>query len=920
MGDSSIPVCAGEPAGRGVRPHDSVRSVTPRAIGTAALAWACLLPPGSAAAQGNAAAIEGRITNDTLQPVAGATVTAVNPTTGFERVTATDADGRFVLLGLPVGGEYDLRAEAPGFSAAVRRRVAPRSDQRLAIDFTLRLAARDAVAVEVAATLLDVVRGRLQQTIDEGLIRALPVSGRGFMPLSALATGFTGHPDFPNPHGQLFSTNNVLVDGASHFSKWRSAARSFSSGLPLEAVRQVQVLAGLFPAEFGEGLASVTSVTTRTGTNQWHGSALVFAHDAALAAVPPFSSRKPPGSGYQYGFSLGGPLVVNRSHFFGSYERRRSQDRNVVVSPAAPDAEVPDDRSEHLVFFRVDHTRRGHLHSARYHREQFRWHNEPGGLVLPGSGTGYATDVQSLLAYFGLPVSSRGMHELRVQFSRFVHRRRDLQRSPYVWRAGYSVEGGSLGPSGFDADPEETLEVSDTLSHGWGAHALRLGGGAKHVRARNTRLPYGWGAYFFAGRPDRAGEPYLFVQSLAPTGEAMVAEPRSLSAFGFVQTDWTVRPDLRVNLGLRYDVERVSRVRGYDVPADTDNLQPRVGVAWDLDGRGLTVVRGGVGLYSQQHLLYSISRVQLEGVNGAVSLTLAPNSPSFPVFPAPLTALPAGERPPRDIYRVAPDFRNPYSVQSTAGVQRAFAGGVLSADYVYLSGRDLVSLVDANAPAPLAKPASRTVDEADATRPVPPAVGGFRKILTLGNRGRSWYHALEVKFDRTRGPLHLIAAYTRSRAEDMANDALPEDSRDLRADRARSSADIPHNVTAGFEWSVPGSRPLTRGWSLAGVGMYRSRRPYTISWGDDRNGTTQNDARPGQRNTGETGPYRTIDLALTRRFQWRAATIDARAQVFNALNATNYEQYVGELLSPLFGRPVSAFPPRRIEIAAIVRF
>ena len=102
--------------------------------------------------------------------------------------------------------------------------------------------------------------------------------------------------------------------------------------------------------------------------------------------------------------------------------------------------------------------------------------------------------------------------------------------------------------------------------------------------------------------------------------------------------------------------------------------------------------------------------------------------------------------------------------------------------------------------------------------------------------------------------------------------------------------------------------------------MYRSRRPYTISWGDDRNGTTQNDARPGQRNTGETGPYRTIDLALTRRFQWRAATIDARAQVFNALNATNYEQYVGELLSPLFGRPVSAFPPRRIEIAAIVRF
>ena len=198
--------------------------------------------------------------------------------------------------------------------------------------------------------------------------------------------------------------------------------------------------------------------------------------------------------------------------------------------------------------------------------------------------------------------------------------------------------------------------------------------------------------------------------------------------------------------------------------------------------------------------------------------------------------------------------------------------------------------------------------------------GGYRNIITLGNQGSSWYHALTIKANRSMGRLTTVASYTLSRAEDMANYQLPEDSRDLSAEKGRSSADIPHNVATGVAWDVPGSRPLTRGWSLAGIGVFRSHRPYTISWGDDRNGTTQNDARPGARNTGKTGSYRTVDLSLTKRFRLGAASVDARVQAFNALDATNYDQYVGELLSPLFGKPVSAFPPRRIEIAAIVRF
>ena len=104
------------------------------------------------------------------------------------------------------------------------------------------------------------------------------------------------------------------------------------------------------------------------------------------------------------------------------------------------------------------------------------------------------------------------------------------------------------------------------------------------------------------------------------------------------------------------------------------------------------------------------------------------------------------------------------------------------------------------------------------------------------------------------------------------------------------------------------------------VGAFHSNRPYTITWGDDRNGTTQGDARPGGRNTGRTGPYRNVDLALTRRFRSGKAVTEGRLEAFNVFNATNYDRYVGELLSPLFARPVTAFPQRRLQFAAIVRF
>jgi hypothetical protein len=875
------------------------------------------------AAQRVTGAIEGTVTGDAGVVLSGAVIVVHNQDTGFRRSAETDQDGRYVINGLPAEGRYEVQAQLAGFVAAVHQDVTVASGDTLVIDFRLRVAAAETVIVSASAASVDLGRSTVRQTVDEQLVHSLPLFGRNFIQLASLAPGFTGNPAYPSPQGQIYWANNVLVDGASHFSKWRSAARAFQAGYGLESIKEVQVLANRFSTEFGEALATVTNAVTKAGTNEFQGAGLFFLQDDALDATPTFATRKPPGSAQQFGFSLGGPVVKDQTHFFGSYEGRRSRRNNIVVSPAASGRAVPDNEDEHLAFFRIDHqVGQRHLVTSRYNGQLFRWHNEIGGLSLPGTGTDYTNDAHSILLTGASQLSTRLLSEVRFQFARYIDTRFDLQPTVFVSRAGYSTEGGALGPFGFGADPEDTWEAANTLSYARASHALKLGGGFRHVRAHNTFLDYGRGAYFFAGPPQLFPTPFLFIQGLAPSEGAATADPRSISAFGFVQDDWKVRPRLTLNLGVRYDIESVYNVRNYSVPIDKNNMQPRVGAAWAPIGGGRMVVRGGAGLYTQQHLLYYINRVQLEGRDGTATVALSPDSPQFPIFPNVLPSFTSGAvLPPRDVNVVGAAFRNPYSIQATAGVEGALFGGVtVAADYVYLNGRDLMSLVDANAPASITKPAQRSVAQADATRPIQPLPNAYRKIMTLGNLGHSWYHALQIKANRSTGRLHAVVSYTLSRARDMDNYQLPEDSRNILAEKARAAADVTHNLVAGFTWALPGEGRIRSGWSLSGIGTFRSNRPYNITWGDDRNGTTQNDARPDGRNTGKTDAFANVDLAVARLFRLGTKVIEARVEAFNLLDTTNFDEYVGALLSPSFATPVSAFPKRRLQLAAIVRF
>ena len=886
--------------------------------------WAVVAAASQAGAQPATGAVTGVVTGDGGNRMPGVQVTVQSVGTGRKEIATTDIDGRYTISGLPADGDYEVSASVSGFASAATERITVVPNAMLVVNFKLKLTLTESVGVTAQSPLLERGASTVEQTVTEQLAHTLPLAGRNFIPLAMLAAGFTGNPNYPTPQGQQYWTNNVIVDGASHFSKWRSAPRTFYSGYGLESIREVRVLTNRFSAEYGDALATVTTAVTRAGTDQLHGTGLFFLQDDTLYATPVFASVTPPAGTERYGITLGGPIARQRTHFFESYEGRRSRNHNVVVSPGttANGAFVPDNEDEHLIFFRVDHARSSKdVWTARYNGQFFRWHNEPGGLFQPGSGTQYDNDVHTLLATNRRLPSDRLNNEARAQFARYSDVRTDLNPTVFQSYAGIAQTGGTLGPFGYGADPEDTWEAADTLTLSTDAHTLRGGGGVKYVRAHNIFLNYGRGAYFFAGLPGPSAQPYLFIQGIAQTPESTQAEPRALAASGFVQDDWRVKRALTLNLGVRYDIERVANVRNYDVPADANNIQPRLGVAWEPWPTGKWLIRGGVGLYTQQHLLLYINRVQLEGADGTATIALSPDSPIFPRFPNVLAGFPANAPiPPRDIHQAASDFHNPYSLQATVGVERLLGSMTISADYVYLDGHDLMSLVDANAPASIEKPIARTVAQADATRPLRPVFGGFRNILTLGNEGRSWYRGLQLKAERTTGSVQTLFSYTLAHADDMANYQLPEDSRNIAAEKGRANSDIRHNVSAGFSWQLPGTRQLTKDWTLSGIGIVHSNRPYTITWGDDRNGTTQNDARPGARNTAETGAYRTVDLSVSRRFSVGNKIIEARVEGFNVFDAINYDQFVGSLLSFSYAQPVSAFPSRRFQLAGLVRF
>jgi hypothetical protein len=894
--------------------------------------------------------VEGVVTDEQQAVLPGVTVTIRNVATGLTRTVATNESGRYVFSALPPEGRYQIESELTGFASQVLSDLVFNAGQRVVINIQMKLSnVQETITVAGESPIVQTTSAEVSTTIDRTQFETLPVKERNYMRLLTLDSNVVASRPGTNAvnvgGGEVWNFG-TYVDGTNNHSKWLTLQRApqlGSGGFALETVKEMQIITNQFSAEFGGHAAGVSSMITKSGTNEVNGSAFVMVRPGDWDAKPPLARSKVPYNQQQFGGVLGGPMKRDMAFFFGSYERRRERSEVAVTSPEATEPVIQTPADEHQGQFRADvrFTDKSTL-GVRYN--MVRWHkdNESGGLNLPGTGFNWDNNVDTVHGTFQSVRSERLLNEVRAQYSRYTDSREAKCEGVAIVRTAYSTSG-CYDQGTWGVLPEETYDIADTVTFWRGAHTIKTGGSLTYDVTEQLFAPLQNGVYRFAGAPNVAPNPFQYDQAFALVPEARLMFPKAYVLTSFVQDDWRVANTLTLNLGLRYDVEWIKNVPDYPAPADKDNVDPRLGFAWDVKGDQKWAIRGGTGWFTQQHAIFTIVKGGVGGRNGLVTLNLAPGNPLFPTFPNAIPSLPADTvLPIRSIQEISPTLENERAWTANVGVQRQVgARASVSIDANFNRGQKQ-GFLDMNAPASVPKEVLnaangatvRTVAQADLTRPELPVPNGFRRIEVLTNEGRFWYQGVRFSGNYRTTPLTMSVSYTLSKAEDRLNHWFaPEDSNDPELDRGRTGADTPHNFVASATWSVPGSNVITRDWRLSGVSRAMSGTPYSIRYAGDPTGTQLTQcstrgcqaARPGARNTARGDSIVYTDITLARIFTVGQNRLEFRADVFNAFNQWNVtaDGYVGVITAANFGQHTggsAVWPGRQFQFATTYRF
>lgn len=907
--------------------------------------------------------VEGVVTDAQQAVLPGVVVTVTNTATGLTRTVTTTDSGRYVVRALPPEGQYQVQVELAGFATQLRQNLAFNAGQNVVLNFAMQLSTvQETVTVAGDAPLVQTTSSEVSTTIDRQAFENLPVKERNYFRLLTLdsnvvATG-TGS-NAVNVGGQEVWNFGTYVDGTNNHSKWLTLQRApqlGSSGFAIETVKEVQLITNQFSAEFGGHSAGVSSMITKTGTNQFSGSAFVMIRPGDLDAAPPLApivngkKVKAPYNQQQFGGTAGGPIAKDKMFFFGSYERRRERSEVLVTSPEASGLVVPTPADEHQGHAKID-LRFNERRSLGVRYNMVRWHkdNETGGLALPGTGILWDNNVDTVHGTYTTVISDTMLNEIRGQYSRYTDSRAAKCECVSVVRQGYSTAGGNDQGS-WGVLPEQTYDLSSTLSIWRGNHTMKTGASFTYDVTKQIFAPLQNGRYTFAGSPAVAPNPFQFSQAFALTPEARLMFPKAYVIAGFFQDDWRIRNNLTLNLGLRYDVEIIKDIPDWPAGTDKNNLDPRVGFAWDPRGDQKWAIRGGFGRFTQQHAIFTIVKGGVGGRNGLVTLSLNATDPLFPVFPNVLPGFPPGAvLPARSIQEISPELENEHAWTSSVGVQHQLGARTSVAVDFNLNRGVKHGFLDMNAPAPIPKdqlnavlganPSAvvRTSAQADLTRPLTPGPNGFRHMDVLTNEGRSWYQGVRFSGVHRTAPLVVTASYTFSSAEDMLNHWFsPENSRDPESDRAPTGASTPHNLVTSISWNLPGGGPFLGGWRMSAVTHSQSGAPYTIRYAGDPvgygagvgaacNARGCQPSTPGGRNT-ERGMFiNYADLTMAKQFEVGSDRIEFRADVFNVLNNQNLLAggYINLVGNARFGQHTgggSVLPGRQFQFALTYRF
>ena len=292
-----------------------------------------------ALAQVGTGIITGKIVDSTGAAMPNVRVEVTNQESGSATVVTTNGDGIYRVAAL-LPGTYRIAAAIEGFESAIRKNAVLEVAQTLQADFTLQLGGQKQ-AIEVTEELppLDTQNSSLGQFVNHKMIDDLPTPNRAASSLVNLSPGVVminsgeGAENYPvfSVAGGRARNQDFTLDGGNVTNAVGVTRPQQQTSLPLDAMQEFRVISNNYAAEYGHSTGGIIALSTRSGTNAFHGSIFEFARNNALDARNFFAAATPPLNLHQFGGSLGGPIRKDKTHFFASWEETRETFGNAAV-------------------------------------------------------------------------------------------------------------------------------------------------------------------------------------------------------------------------------------------------------------------------------------------------------------------------------------------------------------------------------------------------------------------------------------------------------------------------------------------------------------------------------------------------------------------------------------------------------------
>ncbi|MFQ5790961.1 MAG: TonB-dependent receptor domain-containing protein, partial [Acidobacteriota bacterium] len=746
-----------------------------------------LLVLGASSALAQYAQIEGTVKDQTGAVLPGAAVSAVNEETGLNRVATAGPEGYYRIPALPPG-RYSVTCELPGFQTQTLTGIILTIQQTVIQNFALSVAQiEETVTVTGESPIVDTKRSDISTAVSTLQIQDLPVASRRWIDLALLTPGVSqdrirGYYYRGNANigaGTREYSNAFIVDGVNNtWAEMGEARQNF----PMDAIQEFKVSTSNFKAEHGLATGGLLSVVSKSGTNDFRGSAFTFFRDKALTAKTFFEKEKPDFRRYQYGGSIGGPIVRDRTHFFFSYERT-DEDQFYTINTRGVFPEVegtfpkPEWRFMWLAKFNHQISQKQSLWARVAWEDEYRPNLLAGGIVAEGFD--FAVPRNSEVMGHTWIASDRAMNEFRFQrgFSKY-------EVSPAFSHG--SFDAGDFSPDRLalcdteirrptlrtgscndQMGPETRWQFKNDFTYfapNWGGdHQFKMGVDYNYVQFKadilnrfNGRFTIATDEPFDPNNPETV--PVLYWQQQPRFSDKPV---HHFSVY--FQDDWNPVPGLTLNLGLRYDLQvgvfnedirdiqfpiEIPFHEGADRRGDKNNFGPRIGFAWDPTQSGRTVIKGGYGLF------YDNIRTLLQMLGERTWHQSQDIIISNPGYPDPLGGRSREEflsTAPPNIEVLSNDFVNPYAHQMNLGVSHQLATDLaVSADFTYVRRYADLDTADLNYPV-------------DGVRAFPQ----FSRVIEERSSQENQYKAFYFKLNkRMSNRYQFLVSYTLSKADD----------------------------------------------------------------------------------------------------------------------------------------------------------